>query len=609
MASNVISKIAIQLVSSAAGFIKGFRGADKAIDRTRKRSKSFVRSFITGFTKMIALALAFRAAIRIVGNILGDIFERENIQARILILERSVKKAAETFRELNRFAAETPLRLNDVAGAFILLRGLGGKKLGTIETLRELGDAALNAGQPIAVIAANVAKFFNALKKGDLGATADELRRYNLLSAKTEDIIVAMNKAGEDANDVFRVWRERELPKAAGAMKLLSQTTGGLISTLKDLTSLELGKALEPLIDSFRNLLKIMIENNTNFDDFAKRIQTFKDDLLEAVTNSNKLDTAISQIIDTLVEMASVTEQVINGIIDGLVALAEVFSNLNNFLIDTFGEGFFSIFLRGIVAISRGFKAFTTVGIVGLNIITDMLSGIPTTISKLVQNSGQILGSFFDDLIVVIGNIVELFSTISLSDFLNLDAKQSAQRQADWNRQLKNMGASVKKLGRDIEFIKIGPSVLLANALANIGSPETIAAIEKANKAIDALIDVGDVDFFTKGSEGLDKFKSKVKELIIEILRSKKAAEDLPELDDPGGLRAAGAAISKFAPLALKGSAEATKIINAALNPAKKDRTDKDNLKANEQTAVNVAGIATALQMGLLFPAGTLRIF
>ena len=165
----------------------------------------------------------------LIGASIGASAKFEMLRLRLEAVTGSAKKANKMFAEMRKFAAATPLQLEDIVGARIMLEGIGVRGQAALE---KVAEAAAAMNMPLRDAAAMIASM-----------ETEPLRRLG----------IEIKRSGESASIVFRDKVGRELKrtetgimnirralletfgmKFGGILGKASGTQAGLFSTLKD---------------------------------------------------------------------------------------------------------------------------------------------------------------------------------------------------------------------------------------------------------------------------------------------------------------------------------------------------------------------------------------
>lgn len=142
--------------------------------------------------------------------------------------------AKRRLEELFTFASSTPFQLTEIAEASRTLEVLTKGAFSSQEALRLVGDAAAVSGQSMQTVAFWVGRTYDALKSGaPIGEATARLQEMGLITGDVRRKLAASAKAGESFAVTMMIL-QNALANSEGGMKQLSQTLGGLESTLND---------------------------------------------------------------------------------------------------------------------------------------------------------------------------------------------------------------------------------------------------------------------------------------------------------------------------------------------------------------------------------------
>ncbi len=392
-----ISKINITLSARIGNFRKNFNKAGKSMKKFKRAGRGMFRGMQGGFTRMIAMVFALRAALIGISNVMKAVFERETLFSKLQIFERTVAKTKKTFQELEDFSAKTPFLPAEIIKGFTLLRALGGEALGTVDMVKKLGDAAVTTGVGFDIIAANVGRMFNALKKGNIGQTANELRSYGLLSTEVQDKIEAMGKAGASQAKLFDVFLQG-LKKFDGALEVMSQTMTGVISTMKGLLVINLARGMEPWIAVIK---QFMIQTNKAggfLQGFARKSKAAFKVLQDVVFGKGLVNPAIRKFIGLMIVAPKI-------IVKSLKEILGLFRDLFGFvgkeikgltgsgLLDML-NGVIEMVLKGIIMVPQLLRAITS----GIGVVQELASTGGVIWMELFKSAGAAIEIIINEL-------------------------------------------------------------------------------------------------------------------------------------------------------------------------------------------------------------------
>lgn len=167
--------------------------------------------------------------------------------------------AQKRLEELYGFASSTPFQLEGIAEANRTLQVLTKGALATLDGMRLVGDAAAVTGQSMQTVSFWVGRLYDGLKSGaPIGEASTRLQEMGLISGDVRRKLNASADAGDAFTDTFAIL-EKELKKSEGGMEAMSQTLGGLESTLADTKSKFAGEFAKNFFEAEKTSTKAMI--------------------------------------------------------------------------------------------------------------------------------------------------------------------------------------------------------------------------------------------------------------------------------------------------------------------------------------------------------------
>jgi tape measure domain-containing protein len=250
--------------------------AKKKIGGLQNKAKSLEETF-SSIGKVSAVAFAGLTAS--IGGFVSKAAEFEKVNVQFEVLTGNAETAKQTVKELSDFSAQTPFQFDEIAKAGQQLLGFGFEAGKIKDRLREIGDVAAAAGQPLT----DVSLIFGQV------AAAGKLTGERLLQlqeraipigpaiAKTMGIAEsavrdAVSKGQVDFDTFQRAFQSisQEGGQAFNGMAKQSETLQGRISTLKDnfaLLSNDIGQQFAPYIkqaaEGLTNFIQTLRENKT----------------------------------------------------------------------------------------------------------------------------------------------------------------------------------------------------------------------------------------------------------------------------------------------------------------------------------------------------------
>lgn len=230
-------------------------------------------------TAALGLVSALKTMIKTTANLEYGLERVRDIQMRTTQFEpllKGAQLAKERLESLVKFAASTPFQLPEIAEASRMLEIMGKGALSSAGTLRMVGDAAAVSGRSMDEVAFWVGRFYDGLQAGrPVGEAATRLQEMGLISGGVRQKIEDMSEAGGDMAAAWNVVK-KELDQSAGAMVKLSQTIGGLETTLSDTRDLFSQKFADPFaemkLDELNDEIKILGNMTPIIEDLGKLV-------------------------------------------------------------------------------------------------------------------------------------------------------------------------------------------------------------------------------------------------------------------------------------------------------------------------------------------------
>lgn len=246
--------------------------------------------------------------------------EFENLLARLRVTTGSTEEAAKAFRDIQKFAMETPSTVDQVTQAYIKMASRGLKP--SISSLRELGDIASVLGTRITGMQGGILQVVEAVSDLVVGQT----RRFEELgiSVKSMGDKIAFTFDGitthvkRDSDSILKYVRSTIGGAFSGAMEEQMRTLAGQFSVLTDSAKFffySVGRS--GINDEMRRTLGIFIEMMTNGQKSAEKFS-------DAMTIGLK---GVNFVIQLVADHARLLSSVLAGIgfkaaITGFVRLA-----------------------------------------------------------------------------------------------------------------------------------------------------------------------------------------------------------------------------------------------------------------------------------------------
>jgi hypothetical protein len=190
---------------------------------------------------------------------IGNVSLAEDIEASLTTLLGSAEAAQKRLKEIQDFAAETPLSIGGLATASRQLETLTGGAMGAADSLRLIGNAAAIAQRPgesldmtIQNVALHVGRLNAALTSGQ-GTIGESVMRMQELGLMAPELAFELRKLHEEGGRGAEAWGilEASLQRFDGEMERRSKTISGKTSTLADswrMLTAAVSKPLAPLV-------------------------------------------------------------------------------------------------------------------------------------------------------------------------------------------------------------------------------------------------------------------------------------------------------------------------------------------------------------------------
>jgi len=237
---------------------------------------------------------------------------------------------------------------------------------------------------------------FNALKKGNIGQTANELRSYGLLSTEVQDRIEAMGKAGATQGQLFKVFL-KGLEKFNGALDVMSQTMNGVISTFKGLLIINLATGLEPWIAVLKQFMIQLNKAGGLLKGFAKKSKAVFQALEDMIFGKKKINPALQKFFSLLLIAPKV---IIKSIKELVMLLGKLFGFVDKEIQGLTGLGILDmvntvigVLLKGIAILPQIVKTI----IPAVQIIQDVFGTMLTLGFQFFNMIGNLMDTFFGE--------------------------------------------------------------------------------------------------------------------------------------------------------------------------------------------------------------------
>lgn len=363
----------------------------------------------------------------------------------------SQESAVQKVEELKKFAASTPLSMDDLAKGTQTLLAFGVESENSTKILRQLGDIALGDADKMQRLSTAFGKATAAGK-----VTGDTVQQ--MIDAGWNPLIQISKAAGETMEETQKRMSAgavsvEELQAAmeavtsgtgqfAGGMEAASHTTQGLISTLQDNVKSKIGEAFQSVSDILQSeVLPRAIEfvNSINVDSIIENVNGLVSTFIKlspviasatAATLAYKSAVSISKVIDVVrkaTEGQTIAQAALNAVMNanpfvlvttlivGLVAAIitlwntnedfrnalisawediksaanKIFTSVANFFKETIPNAFNSV-IDWFKNVGKTFED------IGKNIVTAIGNGIKSLASDAIQWGKDLIQNFID---------------------------------------------------------------------------------------------------------------------------------------------------------------------------------------------------------------------
>lgn len=336
--ANKIVNLTIRLKD---GVSSGLGKINAGLKKVSGGFKSLAKVGLKAFAGLAAAVAPFALAIK-------KAFLFETLQTQIKVLVGSMSEAKKVFNDLKEFSASTPFELPGIIDAWQQLKTFTNGALNTRKGLELVGDAAAARGKDFSEMAYWTGRLYSALKNGDpFMDSVSAMQRMGVVGGDIRGVLTRMTSEGADFADMWAVV-EGNLKKFEGGMKELSQTGGGLISTLKDNWTIAVATFGEAFMDSAKggitemiNTIKRLTEDGTitKWANQAKDAFTLITDAVRIVTTQS--GEARTNVLEKFAALITA------GFVDGMTAAIKAFiafiPTMGSAISDSIKGSFFSL--------------------------------------------------------------------------------------------------------------------------------------------------------------------------------------------------------------------------------------------------------------------------
>lgn len=264
----------------------------------------------------------------------------------------SADKAQAHIKELQKFAATTPFEFKGLVQNSQFLQAMGFEAKQIIPVLTSVGDALGAAGRTEALdrvlLQLGQMKSKGKVMASEINLIAEAgIPVWKILSEQVGKSVKELQQLGEQGKlnaDVFQELLFRGMDqKYGGAMKLASQTRGGLMSNLQDALDLRSGQATTGLNEEMKRSIRSASEfiSGPGGEALAKSMNTAS--TVAGIAFNETLASVIGSG-DFIAKATTIGGDVVNGLSDGIVQTTEkvkaAATTTANGVIDTFKSVF-----------------------------------------------------------------------------------------------------------------------------------------------------------------------------------------------------------------------------------------------------------------------------
>lgn len=439
----------------------------------------------------------------------------------------SQEEAVKKVEELKEFAASTPFSMDDLAQATQTLLAFGVESENSTDRLRQLGDIALGDQDKMQRLAT---AFGKVTAQGKVtGETVQQM-----IDAGWNPLILISEMASETMEQTQKRMSQgaisvEELEAAmeaattgsgqfAGGMEAASQTMAGMISTLKDNAQALAGEVFQPLSDTLKEMVSLIIEEVSAISSAFKSGgmsgamkafgSAFSDGMQMMLSQIPAVTDAVMQLIsalgkslmDNLPSFAKTAVQIVQQLAAGFTQAFPAFKSVSGELFNNLITGLqenlpqmISGGLDALLAFSSGLRenagqlvdsARTLIQTLWDGTITalpDLIAKVPLIVSniagvindnapKFIATAAELIGKFAVGLIenipVIIANLLQIIAaivdTITAFNWINFGKTIISS----FAKGIENAGGNVLKgikntLNAGIEWLKNLPSEAL----------------------------------------------------------------------------------------------------------------------------------------------------
>lgn len=307
------------------------RGLNDASEKTSGFASKLKTGLATAAKVGAASIGAASTAIVALGKIGLDYnSQMEQYMTNFTTMLGSQESAVQKVEELKKFAASTPLSMDDLAKGTQTLLAFGVESENSTGILRQLGDIALGDAD-------KMQRLSTAFGKATAGGKVTGDTVQQMIDAGWNPLIQISQSAGETMEETQKRMSAgkisvEELQAAmeavtsgtgqfAGGMESASHTTQGLISTLQDNAKALVGEVFMPISDG---LLGEVLP--TAIDAISQLTTAYKEEGLSGMISAagEIIGAVITEVVDRVPELLSIAGEIVTSIGSGIMSQSDL---------------------------------------------------------------------------------------------------------------------------------------------------------------------------------------------------------------------------------------------------------------------------------------------
>jgi len=267
--ASLIIEIDSKGVVKASGNLSRLEKQSKKNEKANKTLNKSNKDVKGGFIAIAAAVGSLTIAYKAMGGIISNTAQFQKLNASLETVTGSSEAAARAFKDITKFAGETPFQITELTEAFIKLKALGLDP--SEQAIKSYGNTASAMGkslnQMIEAVADASTMEFERLKEFGIKAR----QTANEVSFTFQGVTTSVGKNSQEIQDYLLGIGEVQF---AGAMERQMDTLNGAFSNFSDSISVlaagigesGIGAAIQDLVNKSTSLIKNF---NLLFDDGA----------------------------------------------------------------------------------------------------------------------------------------------------------------------------------------------------------------------------------------------------------------------------------------------------------------------------------------------------